>query len=186
MPSTSVDDTQAVTITIENEEEPGTVTLSTDTGTIQARVEVTAELSDDDRPTGVTWQWWRSPNGRTLWVEIQGATNPTYTPTLEEDAGNYIRATASYTDGHEPSITDTAHGVSPRVGQPPPINSAPAFPSTSAQREVAEDATGGTAIGDPVAATDFNDDVLTYSLTGRMPLRSRSMRTAGNCGWRRT
>ena len=172
MPSTSVDDTQAVTITIENVEEPGTVTLSTDTGTIQARVEVTAELSDDDRPTGVTWQWWRSPSGRTLWVEIQGATNPTYTPTLEEDAGNYIRATASYTDGHEPSLTDTAHGVSPRVGQPPPINSAPVFPATSAQREVAEDATGGTAIGDLVAATDLNagdpdvNDPLAYSLTG--------------------
>ena len=36
--STTIDDTQAVTITVENVEEPGTITLTTDTGTIQARV----------------------------------------------------------------------------------------------------------------------------------------------------
>ena len=37
-PSMSIDDTRAVTITIENVEEQGTVTLSSDTGTIRARV----------------------------------------------------------------------------------------------------------------------------------------------------
>ena len=121
--STTIDDTQAVTITVENVEEPGTVTLTTDTGTIQARAEVTAALEDDDIPTGVTWQWARSPNGRTLWVNIQGATLAAYTPTLEEDRGSYIRATASYTDGHGPN--KTANAVSRRVGDPPPVNSAP-------------------------------------------------------------
>ena len=135
--STTVDDTQAVAITVENEEEPGTVTLTTDTGTIQARVEVTAALEDDDIPSGVTWQWARSPNGRTDWVNIQGATSAAYTPTLEEDRGNYIRATASYTDGHGPNKTDNA--VSRRVGDPPPVNSAPVFPSSEdGRREVAE------------------------------------------------
>ena len=126
--STTIDDTQAVTITVENEEEPGTITLTTPTGTIQARAEVTAALEDDDIPTGVTWQWARSPNGRTLWVNIQGATLAAYTPTLEEDRGSYIRATASYTDGQGPN--KTAEKVSARVGDPPPVNSAPVFPST--------------------------------------------------------
>ena len=93
--STAVDDTQAVTITVENVEEPGTITLTTDTGTIQARAEVTAALEDDDGVTGsVGWQWARSPDGRTDWVNIAGATSAAYTPTLEEDRGNYIRATA--------------------------------------------------------------------------------------------
>ena len=96
-PSTTVDDTQDVTITIENVEEQGVVTLTTLTGVIQARVVVTAELEDDDRPTGVSWQWSQSPNGRTDWVNI--GTGDTYTTTLA-DAGKYIRATASYTDGH--------------------------------------------------------------------------------------
>ncbi len=169
--STTVDDSQDVTITVENVEELGEVTLTTPTGTIQARAEVTAALSDDDGPTGVTWQWSRSPNGRTDWFNIQGATSATYTPTLEGDRGNYIRATATYTDGHGPN--KTAEKVSARVGDPPPVNSAPVFPSTeNGQREVAEDAADGTAVGDPVAATDLNagdaavNDPLAYTLSG--------------------
>ena len=170
-PSTTIDDTQAVTITVENEEEPGTVTLTTDTQSVQARVEVTAALEDDDIPTGVTWQWARSPNGRTDWVNIQGATLAAYTPTLEEDRGNYIRATASYTDGHGPN--KTAAQVSARVGDPPPVNSEPVFPSTeNGRREAPEDTAPGDPIGDTVAATDLNagdsavNDPLAYSLTG--------------------
>ena len=169
--STTVDDTQAVTITVENVEEQGLVTLTTLTATIQARAEVTAALSDDDGPTSVTWQWARSPNGSADWVNIAGATSAAYTPTLEEDRGNYIRATTSYTDGHGPN--KTAEKVSARVGDPPPVNSAPVFPSTeNGQREVEENSTGGTAVGAPVEATDLNagdlavNDPLAYSLSG--------------------
>ena len=163
-PSTTGDDTQSVTITVENVEEPGTVTLSTATATIQARVEVTAELIDGDGPFGIDWKWSRSPNGRTGWVNISAARSARYTPTLGEDAGNYIRATATYTDGHG-SNSKTANAVSPRVGDPPPVNSAPAFPSTeNGQREVEENTDG--EIGDPLEATDFNNDMLYYSLSG--------------------
>ena len=164
-PSTMVDDSQNVTITIENVEELGTVTLTTDTATIQARVEVTATLEDDDGPSGIRWQWSRSPDGRTNWVNIAHATSTTYTPTLEEDAGNYVRATATYTDGRGPN--KTANAVSPRVGDPPPANSPPAFPATEdGQREAPEDTAAGQAFGDPVVANDVNDDDLTYSLGG--------------------
>ena len=169
--STTIDDTQAVTIMVENVEEPGTITLTTNAETILARVEVTAALEDDDGPSGVTWQWARSPNGRTLWVNIAGATSAAYTPTLEEDAGNYIRATASYSDGEGPN--KTAEQVSARVGDPPPVNSEPVFPSTeNGRREVAENTASGSPIGDPVAATDLNagdsavNDPLAYSLSG--------------------
>ena len=168
-PSTATDDSQAVTITLENVEEPGSVTLSTLTGTVQARVDVTATLSDDDGPSGITWQWARSPNGRSGWVNI--GTGAVYVPTLEADAGNYIRATATYTDPHGPN--QTAEAVSARVGNPPPVNSAPVFPSTEdGRREAPEDTTAGEPIGDPVPATDVNagdaavNDPLAYSLTG--------------------
>ena len=115
--STAVDDTQAVTITVENEEEPGVVTLSTDAETILARVEVVATLEDGDGSiANLTWQWARSPDGSTDWVNIQGATSAAYTPTLEEDPGNYIRATASYDDGH--GSNKTAERVSELVGAP--------------------------------------------------------------------
>ena len=71
--STDIDNTQDVTITVENVEEPGTVTLTTDVANIAARVEVTASLTDpDDSVTGVTWQWSHSPNGRTNWANIAG------------------------------------------------------------------------------------------------------------------
>ena len=94
-----------------------------------------------------------------------------YTPTLEVDRGNYIRATATYDDGE--GSNKTANAVSRRVGDPPPVNSAPVFPSTEdGRREVAENSTDGTAVGAPVAATDLNagdsnvNDPLAYSLTG--------------------
>ncbi len=170
-PSMSIDDMQDVTITIENVEEMGTVTLTSDTGTIQARVPVTAALEDDDGPTGITWQWSRSPNGRTGWVNILNARSATYTPTLEEDQGKYIRATAMYNDGEGQS--KTAEEVSPRVREAPPINSAPVFPTTeTGQREVAENSPGGSTFGAPVVATDLNagdsnvNDPLEYSLSG--------------------
>ena len=163
-PSTDIDHTQNVTITVENVEEAGTVTLTSETATIQARVPVTASLEDDDGPTGVTWQWARSRSSASGWANIAGETSATFTP-ADTDEGGYIRATASYNDGE--GTGKTAVKVSPRVGQAPPVNSAPAFPATErGQRTVEENAGGGTAVGDPVAATDFNNDTLRYSLTG--------------------
>ncbi len=168
---TDVDNSQDVTITVENVDEPGTVTLTTLTGVVQARVEVTAALSDDDGSvSGVTWEWSQSPNGRTNWANISGETGTTYTPT-DAFERRYIRATASYADGHGPS--KTARGVSPRVAKAPPVNSPPAFPPTeTGQREVPEDATAGATVGAPVEATDLNagdsnvNAALVYSLSG--------------------
>ena len=138
--STAIDDTQDVTITVVNLDEPGTVTLTSETATIQARVPVTATLEDDDIPTNVTWQWSRSQSSTSGWANIAGETLATFTP-ADTDEGNYIRATASYDDGE--GTGKTAEKVSPRVGQPPPANSAPAFPATEdGRREIAEDATG--------------------------------------------
>ena len=47
------------------------------------------------------------------------------------------------------------------------LNVAPAFADDSADRSVAENSEAGTAIGDPVTATDANaGDTLTYALSG--------------------
>ena len=171
LPSLVVDDTRDVTITVENVEELGTVALTTPTQFIRVTVAVTAELSDDDVASGVTWQWSHSPNGRTDWANIANADTYTYTPS-DELEGRFIRATASYTDGHGPN--KVARGVSPRpVAEPPPVNSPPAFPVTETGiREVPEDATEGADVGVPVAATDLNEGdssvnaPLVYSLSG--------------------
>ena len=59
---------------------------------------VSATLTDPDSGvTGTTWQWETSPNGSTVWTNIPGATFETYTP-VAADVGQFIRATASYTD----------------------------------------------------------------------------------------
>ena len=55
------------------------------------------------------------------------------------------------------------------TAQPSELNVAPAFADDSADRSVAENSEAGTAIGDPVTATDFSinaGDTLTYALSG--------------------
>ena len=169
--SSYIDDTiENVIITVENVEEEGTVTLTTATNRVQATVPVTPDLTDPDEVDGtINWQWARSSN-RSAWEDID--TGATYTPSAtdegdmdEEDQGNYLRVTASYTDGE--GSDKTAEAVTARVAGPPPTNAAPVFPdSEEGQREVEEDTTGTPTIGEPVTATDHDGDTLTYSLSG--------------------
>ena len=50
--------------------------------------------------------------------------------------------------------------------EPDPDNNAPVFASTTTTRSVAENTAAGMSIGDPVTATDADNDTLTYSLSG--------------------
>ena len=93
---TATDDTITVTIDVVNLDEAGTVTLS---GTpAQAGRQLTAMLSDPDGGlSGISWQWERSSDQST-WTDITGETSTQYTP-VAGDVGDYLRATARYTDG---------------------------------------------------------------------------------------
>ena len=73
----------------------------------------------------------------------------------------YLRATASYTDKH--GSGKSAMKVSSSVM---PENTAPAFSSETTTRMVEENTAAGTNIGDPVAATDADNDTLAYALSG--------------------
>ena len=89
-------DTISVTITVVNVDEMGTVTLSSTAPRVGAAI--TASVTDPDGVvTGETWQWARSADGSTGWADT-GATSAAYTP-VQADEDNYLRATASYTDG---------------------------------------------------------------------------------------
>ena len=91
------DDTITVTITVDNVDEAGTVTLSSTQP--QVAIELTAVLDDPDGVSGsVTWSWAGSSNGISSWTPISGATSAAYTP-VAADVGDYLQATASYTDG---------------------------------------------------------------------------------------
>ena len=91
-------------------DEPGGIALSP----VRPRVgtALTATLSDPDTVSGTaTWVWQRS-SGRNSWATISGATSASYTP-VAADSGQYLRAKATYTDGHGGGKTAeaTAHHV---------------------------------------------------------------------------
>ena len=160
--------TEEVTITVTNVEEPGTVTL----GNLQpqAGVDLTATLTDPDETiSGTTWKW-ESSSDRSSWAEIEDATAATYSP-VDGDVGRVLRATASYTDGEGADKSAMAMSANAVRGSKA-SNTAPAFKDaddmdvTSVDREVAENTPAGEPVGDPVAAADAEDDILTYTLEG--------------------
>ena len=90
-------DTIEVTITVTNVDEAGAVNL--DSTQPQVGTTLTASLTDPDGSiSGATWMWERSSDQNT-WTTIGGATSPGYTPVAGE-VGSYLRATATYIDGH--------------------------------------------------------------------------------------
>ena len=102
-----------IVVTIEIEDRDGRITLSP--AQPQFGDTVTARLSDPDGGvTGVTWQWAVSSNGTTNWIPIIGANSATYRPAAAY-VGNYLRATASYTDDVGPG--KSAQGITAAVGE---------------------------------------------------------------------
>ena len=157
-------DTIMVSITVNNVDEKGRVTLST-TQPIEGRP-VIAMVDDPDGVTAgsITWSWRRAPTRTALGTIISGATSDSYTPVTADEL-SFLRTTASYTDGE--GSDKSAYLVSTNRVQPAPVgpNEPPKFPPTeTGLRSVDENTPPGMNIGEPVAATDADDDTLTYSL----------------------
>ena len=151
-----------ITITVNNVDEPGTVTLSS----LQPQVatQLTATLADPDSVLGSDTWLWESSSDQDSWAVISGATSADYTP-VAGDAGNYLRATASYTDGE--AAGKSAQAVSANAARGVPGRRAPVFTDgASTTRSVAKSTPAGRNIGAPVSATDADNDALTYSLGG--------------------
>ena len=184
--------TMAVKVTFTNEDENGRVMLSKTRPRVG--IAVKASVTDPDGSiSGLTWQWFRSISAVGDFTAIKDAKSDTYTPVADDvptpDA-MFLRATASYTDGHggDKSATGAARirvAVDTR-------NRAPMFEdqdtetdgvqNTETTRKVEEnikaDATDDTPpdvqdvatdnVGRPVMATDPdpNVDALTYTLGG--------------------
>ena len=150
-----------VTVNLQNVEERGTVTLSAVQP--QERTGLTATLDDDDDPTGITWQWYRTSSRGSTGTAITSATFRFYTP-VADDVGSYLRAVASYDDGHGTGKTASAVSAN-RVQAAPPDPEPPVFPvDGNYDRSIRENTRAGTNLGAPVRATDANNDRLTYSI----------------------
>ena len=160
-PDTERDTVIRIELAVTNEDEAGAVALSLSEPDVD--VPITASLTDPDGGLDrVVWSWARSAD-QTAWTAISGAALASYTP-VAADKGSYLRATASYTDGHGPRKSAQA-----ATAAPVPSNFAPVFPNAQSgaiQRSVAENTNVGETVGAPIAATDAEDGALTYALGG--------------------
>ncbi len=158
-----------VTVTVKDLDEEGAVSLSGLQPQV-ARPFLASLWDEDEGVTALSWQWARSVDG-TAWTDIEGATSPRRSPT-PEDVGMYLRATVTYSDrfgaGKTVSV-ETAYPVEPMTL----ANAAPSFadqgenedtPYINVVRTVAENTAAGIPIGEPVSATDADEDVLYYEL----------------------
>ena len=152
----------AVEVTVEDVDEPGKVTL--DQPQPQAGRTLNASgPGDPDAPvTDPTWQWSKSESADGPWTDIAKATSKSRTPAAS-DVGMYLRATVTYTDKHGEG--KTASGVSENAVESRTLaNAAPKFDDDDKTRSVNENAKDAN-VGDPVAASDADNDVLLYTLT---------------------
>ena len=123
----------------------------------------------------VTWQWSKSSSKGGTYTDIPGddeAKTVSYIPG-SADRGMYLRVTGTYEDGEGEGKTVEATSAYP-VRAFPTGNSAPGFAEDfDAQAdgdnppaaEIDDGATEGATAGDPITASDANNDRLTYSLT---------------------
>ena len=161
--------TTMVTVTVTNEEEPGSVSFDLEQPGVG--IEVTASAMDDDSAddtSAATWQWSSSDTEDGEYTDIDGETNAAITPSADE-ADMWLRATATYNG------KSVSNEMSYPVKAYTAVNALPVWadqdPNTSGvqtdqMRDVAENSKAGTNVGAPVDATDSDDiDVLTYTLT---------------------
>ena len=154
--------TQALTITVNNLDEAGSLTLSSE----QPEVETlfTATLTDPDGASDIIWVWESRPTDSGTWEPIAGATSDSYTPAVA-DEGSYLRARVTYTDGHaESGSKSLQREATNRVRAAQGNNNFPVFPDTPTTRTVQENTAAERKIGAPIVATDLDDDPLTYAL----------------------
>ena len=167
--SSSTTSKQDVEVTVTNVDEPGKVTFSQIQP--QATRDLAASYSDDDKAKDDTWQWSKGPSATGPWTDIDKATSKERAPTAD-DVGSWLRATVSYTDSFGPK---TVSGVTDyAVVAETLANAAPSFAShdedkatknvIDVTREINEGAKGD--LGDPLVATDADNDVLIYTKGG--------------------
>ena len=161
--------TRSVTVTVTDVDEAGTARI--DRPQPQVSRPLTASLLDeDDMVEDERWQWARSEGGRT-WTDIEGATSPQRRP-APGDAGRYLRASVTYSDKFGSGKRVSAVSAN-RVETTTVFNAAPSFAGQDDDeatsyidvvRSVPEHTAKGMAIGEPVSATDADDDILFYEL----------------------
>ena len=158
---------QPVEVTVVNMDEPGKVTFTKPQPQVGRGLE--AKLADDDGRDSPEWQWSRGASMDGPWTDIDGAATASRTP-VAADSGSYLRATVTYEDSF--SAGKVVSGVTKNAVEGRTVsNAAPSFsgsdenddlPEVQVIRKVDEGVSGN--LGDPIVATDAENDVLLYSI----------------------
>ena len=154
--------TLAVTVTVTNDDETGTVTLSASQPRIGVEITANTPTDPDGGVTGVTWQWSKADESGGTYADIKDATMASYTPVTADD-GDYLKATATYTDNQGSKKQAASANLETAVAKV--RNLAPVFTDENANKEglqinprtVAENSAAGTNVGAAVVATDTAD-----------------------------
>ena len=171
-----------VTVTVTNEDDPGTISLSAAQPRLGTVLTATAPSDTDGGVSGVTWKWesaaasgdFADPTATI--TEIEGATSASYMP-VAGDVDRFLQATASYADAHGP---DKSASVVAAQAVESARNLAPVFTDEDDAtdgvqlnpREVPENSPADTTVGAVIGATDTDDDetadnaALTFALSG--------------------
>ena len=159
-------DSIAVSVTVTNVEEPGTVHFGTNAQP-EVGTALTASLSDPDGAvTGEAWQWQSSDSAEGPWSNISGANSASYTPAAG-DVDSHLRASVTYRDGHGAG-EDTASAATALPVRPEP-NRPPAFDEARTDFGISINVREGVRVAPPFTATDPNGDDLTYSIAPDTP-----------------
>ena len=159
-----------LTVIVGNVDDPGELTLQW----LQPEVTVAigTTLTDPDGDTSnPTWTWYISKANRPVigesshWNVITGETNEAYTPGAASE-GRYLWVHVEYTDPQSATTKEAdAKSTNPvRAMVSPGANASPDFQDDTDTRSVLESTAVGEPVGDPVTATDTDNDTLTYEL----------------------
>ena len=152
-----------VTVGVVNVDEEGAAALDVSAPVLGTLL--SASLSDPDNVdvASVSWVWQRSQD-KSTWTPIADAVLAAYT-VVRDDQGSWLKAVATYTDGHGSDKTAEAE-----TGSEVPPNRAPQFVEAApVNRVVFEDAAVGSPIGLAITANDDDPGdaaLLVYSLGG--------------------
>ncbi len=158
-----------LTVTVENADDPGELTLQWLQPEVATEIGVT--LTDPDgNISGLTRTWYTSkaadPEVGNLfhWNVIAGETGGSYTPDAA-DVGRYLWVHVEYTDEEGGSKEADAKSENPvRAAVSAGANASPDFQDDEDTRTVPESTAVGADVGLPVTATDTDNDTLTYEL----------------------
>ena len=150
----------SVTINITDQLEPAVLDSVTIGSIMRTSAAATFALTNVEGTSVEVYMRYRTPAGSGSW--LNGGSESTAGTSVTIDMAGLTEGVTYRVQGSlSSSFTDTVQRDFSTTA-----NNAPAFPSSTATREIEENRLAGTPVGAPVEATDSDGDTLTYTMGG--------------------